>query len=167
MTCETLKISCEIANLVEAVGQATPWEKAGVVVAAIAALGTIWIAILNLRILHKQQKLARSQMEWESRERRFDLADAITLAIKDIAIDIATGVNPMNTERAQEHLLIMMSARRLNEPANERIVKWALDEALAAAPDGAVLRVTEIAKVVGDWAANPSSESEWLLKQSV
>ena len=70
MDCEKYLISCEIAEVAEAIGQPTGWEISGVLVAGLAAIGTILIAILNLRIIRQQKAIQELNQLRESKSTR-------------------------------------------------------------------------------------------------
>lgn len=72
MNCEeaAYRISCELANLTTTVNQPSGWEVAGVIVAALTAIGTTGLAIANLVLIRRQHVLQISEVEREARVRR-------------------------------------------------------------------------------------------------
>lgn len=85
MNCEeaAYKISCELQNVAEAIGQPTAWDIAGVVVAGVAALLTAGIAAANVFLLMQQQKFDVERLEARRRIPRRKLAKALEAKAKE------------------------------------------------------------------------------------
>lgn len=70
MECEAHWIGWQLSRIAEKIGEPTSWEIAGVIVAGLAAIGTIGVAVANVCLIRRQHELQKTELEMTQRVRR-------------------------------------------------------------------------------------------------
>lgn len=69
-----LKTTCALQSLAKAVSEPSGWDIAGVLIAGAAAVGTLWIAYLNLRLMKAQRVFDNERVQERRKLSRLRLA---------------------------------------------------------------------------------------------
>lgn len=159
MDCEVHWIGCQLSEIAEKIGQPTGWEIAGVLVAGVAALGTLWIGTLNLVLLKKQSSIVAAQHAQQERDQRF----THTMALLDefsLRVAMPPGLSSADDmARNNASLKLTGDAIRQDFVNGSEMTSWVLGQGDALNPEHE--RVLEVSQIVGNvalaWAEDPHS----------
>lgn len=176
MTCEPYLISCRLGEIARVIDATTWIQTAGLAVSALAALGTIWIAWMNVRLMRRQTALEAEKFDLERVKHELEFQKEADAA-KSRRVAFAEAVkNQANAELAAyvsgtpwklgDHLEVMREINRLGEltlePSWREVFKYAFRVPnKSGIRKGDVDRYLEVSNLVypkiDEWVASPES----------